>query len=1253
MIEFSFLLPTRGRPGQVQRFVRSVIETAARLEQVEVILCVDDDDPVSHEIDCSPLSAKTVVVPPGISMGALNRSCFEASSGRYIMLINDDVVIRTHDWDTTILSLFRGYHDDILLVHVNDLLFRDKLCTFPILSRRACLEIGLCPDEYHRYRLDDHIFDTYCLLAHLGHKRIVYLSDVVFEHRNHTSGKADSGQQTFESSDAKTYVPNQEILNRDAAVYDARSAERKDNAVRLATLIDQTATEIRARNHRAALQGIADTRALRIPENVVCRPPRADRSCAATVTVAVVTRDLRNAHARQCLERLKAHTSNFDLVLLDNNGSATFNHPREMNKVLKSATSDYVVLMDDDVYVERDWLPGLLGAMDEATGVVVPMHKDGRGVLSFTGMYLMGDQWGTHEHLCDVPAAPRATQCACSALLLIDRRKCAHVQFSEEYSKYFLDIDYSLRIWEAGCQVVCTPAVTVTHLGGATMPRHTGKSRKLFNSDLPVFVREWIENHRLENLETAVWNRHPILHEQCALPRQIRRLAGIGEDLTYAEFEREIESCCERSAPYPLFRSFLVGNLRQKLRSCQERGDSRKAQTCRHWLKRLSETAEVFGGPIPQLVATRKGYSLVECGAKMFAISRFLGHVDIRNPEIRRMPGVLAAETLTALRNLVDASPLSTAEEVAVPNCDDEPQPSTNVVSRLLKQGYLRSRRAAKRGLAKAGFEFEGVFSVAALIQGRYLRLDPGSRLATASEKFDQFAARYRRVRGRLVQSIRHASQIVSGSLTTQLALAAETSNHGLATATLAWPARSRNDLGSARAASPHAQSGSPRSGEFDVNLTSHAAELVLKNHGGFDIFYFNTKYFGVATGCGAFDLERFRNGDLGMYFVGNTIKEVTSEIDRVKTQTSRPRALVVCPFRRQEVLNYLPYFNDLDVQLLVSEDERNLYRTHKTHVYSDVHGNTPAAFDLSQLAPELVAKLQAERFDVVVLPTDRVAWRTLHAERLAMALSSRLTITHDDGRQQIYKGEDLHRIFYNTAYLNSMFRFVPDLAGKTILDVGCSDGLVCNLLLSERPEQIVGIDVLETVGCRYPHPRISYHRMDATQTDFAGGTFDVCISIATFEHVPDPPAVFREMKRVTASGGYCYVQAGPLYHSPFGHHMFGFFDELPWIHLRKTKAEIVAYTSATGADKRIRDTFAKDVGRYVDEMINREHVNQRFLKEYGIKEFLKSEKCELVFFNPSYEGESLLTPEILSELSAYDRDDLIAHGFELLFRVP
>ena len=183
----SFLLPTRGKPDLARRFLRSLRETAHRPAEIEVILGVDEDDPQSHSIGQEGLAVKPLILPPGLTMGGLNRACFEASTGRYVMLVNDDVIVRTPDWDAAVYATFARFDDDIALVHVNDLLFRERLCAFPILSRKACLEIGVCPACYRRYRIDDHICDTYGLLAYVGHERRIYLKDVIFEHQNYTT----------------------------------------------------------------------------------------------------------------------------------------------------------------------------------------------------------------------------------------------------------------------------------------------------------------------------------------------------------------------------------------------------------------------------------------------------------------------------------------------------------------------------------------------------------------------------------------------------------------------------------------------------------------------------------------------------------------------------------------------------------------------------------------------------------------------------------------------------------------------------------------------------------------------------------------------------------------------------------------------------------------------------------------------------------------------------------------------------------
>src|SRR5262249_48089018 len=119
------------------------------------------------------------------TMGTLNTEGYRASRGVFVMLLNDDVIARTPGWDEKVLRRLRRFPDGIVLVHVNDTLLRENLCTFPIVSRIFCeLAGGICPTEYVRYRIDDHIEDVFNLLGRIGHRRTIYLPDVVFEHRN-------------------------------------------------------------------------------------------------------------------------------------------------------------------------------------------------------------------------------------------------------------------------------------------------------------------------------------------------------------------------------------------------------------------------------------------------------------------------------------------------------------------------------------------------------------------------------------------------------------------------------------------------------------------------------------------------------------------------------------------------------------------------------------------------------------------------------------------------------------------------------------------------------------------------------------------------------------------------------------------------------------------------------------------------------------------------------------------------------------
>ena len=225
--DLSLIVPTRNRPEPLRQFLTSIQRTAKRPERLEIILVVDDDA-TCDTTGFPRLKIWQTIGPPGRTMGELNRAGYAASHGQLVMLLNDDVVVRTHGWDRTVLACFKRFPDPVALVHVNDTLIRDYLCTFPILSRAYCELIGgICPADYERYRIDDHIEDVFNILASLGVRRTVYLPDVIFEHCNSVNHPTAGA----------VYESDPEILARDAPRFDAMLPMRKAMVLKVLELI--------------------------------------------------------------------------------------------------------------------------------------------------------------------------------------------------------------------------------------------------------------------------------------------------------------------------------------------------------------------------------------------------------------------------------------------------------------------------------------------------------------------------------------------------------------------------------------------------------------------------------------------------------------------------------------------------------------------------------------------------------------------------------------------------------------------------------------------------------------------------------------------------------------------------------------------------------------------------------------------------------------------------------------------------------
>lgn len=98
--------------------------------------------------------------------------------------------------------------------------------------------------------------------------------------------------------------------------------------------------------------------------------------------------------------------------------------------------------------------------------------------------------------------------------------------------------------------------------------------------------------------------------------------------------------------------------------------------------------------------------------------------------------------------------------------------------------------------------------------------------------------------------------------------------------------------------------------------------------------------------------------------------------------------------------------------------------------------------------------------------------------------------------------------------------------AGGTALDVGAGPGNVTAALArAAGPSGLaLGIDISEPMLARAVHaaagPNTGFLRADAQRLPFRDDTFDMVISIAAFQLIPDPAAALSEINRVLRSGG-------------------------------------------------------------------------------------------------------------------------------------
>jgi 2-polyprenyl-3-methyl-5-hydroxy-6-metoxy-1,4-benzoquinol methylase len=116
-------------------------------------------------------------------------------------------------------------------------------------------------------------------------------------------------------------------------------------------------------------------------------------------------------------------------------------------------------------------------------------------------------------------------------------------------------------------------------------------------------------------------------------------------------------------------------------------------------------------------------------------------------------------------------------------------------------------------------------------------------------------------------------------------------------------------------------------------------------------------------------------------------------------------------------------------------------------------------------------------------------------------------------------------------ARYRSVLRRIP--AGATrILDVGCGDGYLTYLIAKRNPRaRIIGIDDEESgirqanaMTARTGLSNLEFRHVAAGAMPFHDAEFPLVVLADVIEHVPQVPAMLRELKRIIARGGALIV---------------------------------------------------------------------------------------------------------------------------------
>ena len=219
MNAISILTPTRNRPNNCDRFIKSLYETTQYTGTLELLFYVDSDDPakdIYKEIEerwQNNFWRVEFVIGEPMSVSKSWNIIAKKSLGDIMIMGNDDLVYKTVRWDSKLMAKLIELDNPYYLTWFNDGINGNRHCAFPVISREWYEALGyFSPGVFNFGYNDTWVYD---IAKRVG--KLNYMSEILVEHLHFSVGKSnmdDTYARNRSQEKGNLYRKDKEIYER-------------------------------------------------------------------------------------------------------------------------------------------------------------------------------------------------------------------------------------------------------------------------------------------------------------------------------------------------------------------------------------------------------------------------------------------------------------------------------------------------------------------------------------------------------------------------------------------------------------------------------------------------------------------------------------------------------------------------------------------------------------------------------------------------------------------------------------------------------------------------------------------------------------------------------------------------------------------------------------------------------------------------------------------------------------------------------